>query len=81
MCVCMSHVCVFLCVCVLLVWGEVSNRKGRPGPGQMITNRFVFVFVKEEADCYGLHVCASPKSHVGILKPKVMVLESGAFGR
>ena len=47
----------------------------------MITKRFTFVFVKEEADCYGLHICAPPKSHVGIFKPKVMVLESGAFGR
>lgn len=49
------------CVCVLLGWGEVSNRKGRPGRGWMITNRFVSVFLKEGADCYGLHVCAPPK--------------------
>ena len=50
-------------VCVLLGWGEVSNRKGRPGRGQMITNRFVSVFLKEDADCYGLHVSA-PQIHM-----------------
>ena len=35
-CVCVyeSRVCVSVCVCVLLGWGEVSDRKGRPGRGR-----------------------------------------------
>ena len=27
----------------------------------MIANTFVFVFVKEDVNCYGLHVCVPPK--------------------
>ena len=48
-------------VCVLLGWGEVIDRKGRPGRGQMITNTFVFVLVKEDVNCNVLHVCVPPK--------------------
>ena len=52
--------CVSLCVCC---WGGVrsSTGRGRPGRGQMITNTFVFVFVKEDVNCNVLHVCVPTK--------------------
>lgn len=41
-----------------LGWGEVSDRKGRSWVG---ADDHLQAFVKEDAYCYGLHVCAPPK--------------------
>ena len=38
--------------------------KGEIGQGRRLLRVFVFVFNKQDAYCYGLHVCVPPNSQV-----------------